>query len=165
MEYIEIDDLKEAIFDYISCNEVFSPNIVIKNGIETIGYNFKCKDYPEIKESITKNDADKILNSLIDETIEKTKYMINEFNEYDEIKNYDNLPDNVKIVLVDLNYDIENLENQFDNLHSFVYYIKNRNLIKAALLLEHSIWYENSGIRGKRAIINLFNESYGKIII
>ena len=164
MKSIKIKDLKEAMIDYISANEIFNPNFN-KIKVKNIDYNFKCEHSRNIKEPINKKYISEILYSLIDEIIEKTKRMINEFNEYDEIKNYDNLPDNIKIVLVDLNYDIENLENNFDNLHSFIYYIKKNDLIKAGLLLEHSIWYENSGIRGKRAVINLFNTSYNKIII
>ena len=165
MKIVTIENVQEGAFLYISTNEGFREYFYNDSlGNKTIGYGFNADVYTDLTEPISKSEADNLLRRII---LKERSFYLPEIYNYDVGVDYvqiiSNLPKNIEIVLLDLCYNlgIEQLKQFF----VFNNYIRDKKFSSAALDLEHTLWFEEVGIRGKRAVFNLFNPSEDKLYI
>ena len=148
---------------YTKINEGFSSTYYIDTtGNKTIGYGFNLAIYPSLSEPLSIEDADNLLKSIINENILYAKDI---FDDPYHVNFFGNLEYNIQAVILDMIYNLG--FKQFRDFINFIYYIRNDidNYMSAGIDLEHTLWYEQVGIRGKRAVFNLFHPSWAEIYI
>ena len=148
---------------YIKINEGFSSTYYIDTtGNKTIGYGFNLAIYPALSEPLSIENADILLKSIISDNILYAKDI---FDDSYHVNFFESLKLNIQTVILDMLYNLG--FNQFKEFINFIYYIRNdrNNFVSAAIDLEHTLWYEQVGLRGKRAVFNLFHPSSSEIYI
>ena len=148
---------------YIKINEGFSSMYYIDTtGNKTIGYGFNLAIYPSLSEPLNIEKANILLNKSIEKNIQ---YACQIFDDPYHVNFFDNLEYNIQSVILDMIYNLG--ISGFRDFNNFIYYIRNNNdsFISAAIDLEHTLWYEQVGLRGKRAAFNLFHPSSSEIYI
>ena len=157
MRIIEIIDYKKSLLEYVETNEGFSSTFYMDSmGNKTIGYGFNVEDdFSNLTEPMSIEFAGYLLLFILNDNLIHVKDIYDNQVGYQNINIFDNLPVNIRIVLQDMAYNLGTT--QLKTFYNFNYYVKNNDFRNAALDLEHTLWYEQVGIRGKRACFNLFN--------
>ena len=156
MQSIEIIDYEKSLIEYVKTNEGFSSTFYTDStGNKTIGYGFNLADFPNLSEPINLLYADNLLLSILTNNLIYVEDIYDNRVGYQNINIFDTLPINIRIVLQDMAYNLGIM--QLKTFYNFNYYVKNNDFRNAALDLEHTLWYEQVGKRGKRACFNLFN--------
>ena len=149
--------------EYIKINEGFSSiSYIDTTGNKTIGYGFNLAIYHNLPEPLSIKNADILLKSIIFHNILYAKDI---FNDPYHVNFFESLKLNIQAVILDMLYNLG--FEQFKEFINFIYYIRNErdNFVMAGIDLEHTLWYEQVGLRGKRAVFNLFHPSSSDIYI
>jgi lysozyme len=142
------DNIKNHIIKYEGwSNKVY----ICPTGHKTVGggTNLESKGLQD-KYKVGQNIDNCLLNKWLKEDVKIAEQIANK-----QFKSFDYQPENVQIILISLAYNLG--PNRIKKFKDFTAAIEKKDYDKAAAELKDSLWYKQTGIRGKKYVEILKN--------